>query len=41
VADRVAPMLPAVARAVAALVDAHAVLERPAAAGRAIGLAKA
>ena len=39
-ADRAAPMLPAVAAAVAALVEAQAKLERPAAAGRAIGLAK-
>jgi carnitine 3-dehydrogenase len=39
-ADRAAPILPAVARAIAALVDAHAVLGRPTAAGRAIGLAK-
>ena len=39
-ADRAAPMLPDVASAVAALVEAHAKQERPAAAGRAIGLAR-
>jgi carnitine 3-dehydrogenase len=39
-ADRAAPMPPAVAAAVAALIEAHAALERPAAAGRSIGLAK-
>jgi carnitine 3-dehydrogenase len=37
-AERSAPMLSAVAEAVAALAAAHAGLERPAAAGRSIGL---
>jgi len=37
-AERAAPMAPTVAEAVAALAKAHAGLERPAAAGRSIGL---